>query len=121
MKSEMVKKLMELKGGKKPMSDIEKDAKLSVLKGLRSEAMGSMKDPLAKLKKVSVASDSAEGLKEGLEVAEEAIEGEEEGGIEALSAEGMEDEEYADCSAEELEQKIQKLQELKSKKLSEQV
>ena len=56
-----------MKKKKSDMSDVEKDAKKSVLGELRQTADDMMKDKLSGLKKVTVASDSPEGLEEGLE------------------------------------------------------
>lgn len=67
------KKMLEKKKG---LSDVEKDAKMNVVKDLRDSASSMMKDKLGGLKKVTVASDSKEGLEEGLDKAEELLEGE---------------------------------------------
>ena len=75
MPHEMFKRMLEKK---KPLSDVERDAKSGVLKDLRDYASGLMKERLDGLKKVTVASDSEEGLKEGLEKAEEILETKEE-------------------------------------------
>lgn len=64
----MLKKLKK-KEGKMPSH--EKDAKMSVLSHLRDMAQESMGGKLSGLKKVSVMSDSKEGLKEGLSKAQE--------------------------------------------------
>lgn len=72
MHDDMMKRF---KDKKKDMSKSEKSAKLSVLKDLSSEMAGMMGDKLKGLKKVTVASDSKEGLKEGLEKAESLLEG----------------------------------------------
>lgn len=65
-----------MKSGKK-MSPMEAKAKLSTLKSLMKEMDGMMLDGMknAKGMKVSVMSDSPEGLKEGLEKAEDIVEG----------------------------------------------
>lgn len=67
----MEKMLAKKKGGAEEMSGVEKDAKMGVVKAMRDMASNAMNDKLAGLKKVSVASDSSEGLKEGLKKAEE--------------------------------------------------
>ncbi len=65
-------KLMAKKKGK-PMDDLERQAKMNVVKELGCSAADAMKGRLAGLKKVTVASDSKEGLAKGLEKAEEMI------------------------------------------------
>lgn len=70
----MNEKLMKLMKGKKHgLSDTEKRAKMDVVKDLRSTAAEAMKDRIGGLKKVSVASDSEEGLKHGLDKAKEIL------------------------------------------------
>lgn len=143
-------KKMEKKG--KKLSPIEKEAKMGVLKDLSSQAGNLLKDKLKGLKKVTVASDSKEGLGKGLEMAEKLIgktagpegrdpekmveEAEEERGedLDKDNEEGESAEHKAnvfgtdegdddmadmeDCSPEELEEKIQKLQAMKQEKLA---
>jgi hypothetical protein len=68
-------KINALRGKKKEMSPMEKEAKLGIMKdiqGMASKAMGSKLDGL---KKVTVASDSKEGVSHGLEKAKDLIEG----------------------------------------------
>lgn len=67
-------KLMEKKDGKE-MSPMYKDAKMSMLKALRDEMSGMMKDDLQGhgMKKVEVASNSPEGLAHGLDKAKELL------------------------------------------------
>lgn len=92
------KKMMMKKAKEgKFLSDSDKEAKmdiLSELKELASDAMGS------DLKKVTVAADSAEGLKAGLEKAKEVVEKKEE--ADETECE-MEDEEGYDQEMEEPE------------------
>lgn len=61
--------------GKKGMSDNEKNAKMDVVSHLRDMAAGAMKNKMSSkgMHKVSVASDSSEGLKHGLEKAKEIV------------------------------------------------
>lgn len=59
--------------GKKDMPDHEKQAKMDVVKHLRDMASGAMKDKMGSLHKVSVASDSAEGLQHGLQKAQQVV------------------------------------------------
>jgi hypothetical protein len=124
-------KLMEKKKKDKPMSDVAKDAKTSVLKDLQSMAAGAMKDGLkGGLKKVSVMSDSPEGLKKGLEKAEDMVEGgmgeidEKDADMDLADAEEalpihangeIEDDDMEDCSEEELDAKLEKLMAMKKK------
>lgn len=98
--NKMLEKLMEKK--KKEGSEMEpmyKDSKMSMLKALRDEMSGLMKGELAgdKMHEVQVASDSPEGLKEGLEKAEDVVEG-----VEAAMPESEEKEEDASLSDEEM-------------------
>lgn len=60
----------------KKMSPIEQKASSKVLSDLRSHAQSMMSDKMKNLKKVTVASDSKEGLKKGLNKAEEILEDE---------------------------------------------
>lgn len=56
------------------MDSLEKEAKMSVLKKLKDSAASKMSGALKGVKKVSVMSDSAEGLKKGLDMAEDVVE-----------------------------------------------
>lgn len=68
----MLEKMMEKKKqGGKVLSPTEMKAKLGVVEDLKKMAEDAMKDQ--GLKKVSVASDSPEGLKEGLEMAKDKV------------------------------------------------
>lgn len=67
-------KMFEKKKGSK-MSDTEMGAKKSVLESLRDEMSKAMGDKLSGLKKVTVASDSKEGLQNGLSTAKNMVEG----------------------------------------------
>lgn len=105
-------KMLQKRKGHKEMSDTEMEAKKSVIEHMRDMAAGMMGDNLKSLKKVTVASDSEEGLKKGLEKAEDIIdqkmddEGEDEEEMEADSEE---------MSEEELNAKLEKLMALKEK------
>ncbi len=57
----------------KKLNEIEKKAGSKVLDELRKHAQSMMSGKMKGLKKVTVASDSAEGLKKGLNVAEEIV------------------------------------------------
>ena len=121
-----VEKMLEKKG--KKLSPIEGKAKKDVLSGLSDEMGGKLGERLSGLKKVSVAAPSKEGLEEGLDKAKELLgdmpeeESEDDGEHEMPSGEMMKDEDmaqYADCSAEELQAKINMLMKLKEEKLEE--
>lgn len=124
----MLDKLMKLKKKGSEMSDVEKDAKMSVMKDLRDRAASSLGEKLKGMKKVSVASDSEAGLKEGLDKAKEIMEGKEDMDEEEMSPAGAEaegskaDEVLAKCedmSSDEIEMMISKLEALKEAKQSE--
>lgn len=66
---------------KRDMSPVEKHAKMSVLKDLKSAASEAAGDRLGHLKKVSVMSNSPEGLEEGLDKAKEMAPGMHDGGL----------------------------------------
>lgn len=71
--NDMMKKLLDSKKQKGMLSDDEASAKMSVLKNLRGKSDASAADRLKGMKKVSVMSDSEEGLEQGLEKAKEII------------------------------------------------
>lgn len=71
MQDKVMKMLMSKKKEGKTLSDSDKKAKLSALQGMRGMAHQMMGDKLKNLKKVTVASDSKEGLKAGLHKAED--------------------------------------------------
>jgi len=122
---------------KKKLSPVAQKAKLTALKEAHKMASDMMKEDLSGLKKVTVASDSAKGLKEGLEKAEELVggaekkdcskcpgcpecEGEQESeDSEQESSEYEQSEDNQEASEpmdiDELEQKIQELMKLKEK------
>jgi hypothetical protein len=107
------KLLMKKKKEGREMSPEEQSAKMNVLKDLKSQMSKHMADGI---KKVTVASDSPEGLKEGLEKAEDLVESKlspESPDME--DSEDSEDEEEMVASPEEIDAKIQKLMELKKK------
>jgi hypothetical protein len=104
---------------KKGMSDSEKKAKLAALKEAHGMASGMMKEGLDGAKKVSVMADSKEGLKKGLDVAEQVI-GEDLGEDEADhdredTESALEDAQdgAAPMSEDEIDAKIKELLELK--------
>lgn len=118
------------------MSPVMQKAKLEALNGAKDFAESELRKSLGGLKKVTVASDSKEGLKEGLEKAEEIVEGEEKdcsecpGCPHCMGEEESEDMEQEDSRSEdmedqqessepmdidELEAKIQELMKMKAK------
>lgn len=131
--------MMQKMSGKKKesgMSDTEMSAKKSILSGIKEMAEKAMGGKVHGLKKVTVASDSPEGLKEGLELAKEKIseepkkESEAEEVAEEMeeSSEGevREDEskgivenmmsQMESCSPDDLEKIVQKAREIIAKK-----
>lgn len=80
-------KMKKVMAGKKEMPSHEKDAKISVVKHLRDMAMGAMKDKMGAKHQVSVASNSPQGLQEGLDMAQK-VTGQE-GSPDDSSAPGM--------------------------------
>lgn len=131
MNKEKLMQKLEKKG--KKLKPLEQKAKLDVIKELSSQAGEALGDKLKGLKKVTVASDSKEGLKAGLEKAEDILEKhdrespvekmEEEMGAdldhdgeEGESEEHKESVMGGEMSPEEIEAKIQELMALKKKK-----
>ncbi len=133
----MMDKLARLIEKKKirPLDEDEKDAKLGVLGDLRDLAKGSMGDKIKGLKEVKVASDSKEGLRRGLDKAEEIMdqdpemhdedapvskaseeESDEHESEESPEQEMEEHKPFDEMSEEELDQKLQELMELKKRK-----
>lgn len=114
---DLFKKMMEKKKGSK-MDDLEKDSKMKAVCAMKEMAEQAMSEKLGGLKKVTVASDSEEGLKEGLEKAEDVVEDKlalsEEPDMEDDDDLEEEDEDLA-LSADDLDAKIQKLLALKEK------
>lgn len=112
---EMLKKIMARKKAEK-MDPEYKSAKMGVLKDLHGEMSKLIGDDLKGMKKVTVASPSDEGLKMGLEKAEELMEGKEESEEAEESEEGEgEESEEMEMTPEEIEKKIAKLEALKAK------
>lgn len=67
-------RILRLKKGKEEgMDDLEKTAKMDILEQLRKAASEEMGDKLKNYRKVTVASDDAEGLEAGLEKAKEML------------------------------------------------
>jgi hypothetical protein len=100
------------KKDKKEMNPAEKKAKLKALGAANGMASDMLKDHLQGLKKVTVASDSKEGLKEGLKKAEDIVgkksdspfDNSEDDSAEHEDAESGSEEEYEDASDDILAQ-----------------
>lgn len=109
-----MKELKELLGPKKKIDPTEKEAKLAAIKGMRKMAGDMMADDMKSMKKVTVAAPDAEGLKEGLEKAEDVVEQmpgmEESEDMEEMADEEMEMPE----SLEEIDAMMKKLAEKKA-------
>jgi hypothetical protein len=109
----------------KKLSEIEKKASTKVLGDLREHMKGIMGEKMAGLKKVTVASNTKEGLKKGLSTAEEVLEAKDKKPVESAEeelSESPEIEESEDESAEEheltaseIDEKIKELLALKEK------
>lgn len=120
----MLMKLMALKKDRAPMSEPEKDGKLAALARLSGGAQDAMGEKLGGLKKVTVASNTPEGLQVGLKKAEDIATDPTDG----LTAEMGEDPESAEeeaaepepcdehSSLEEINAELDRLTALKSEK-----
>lgn len=129
----MAMKMMEkiVKKGKPIKSDVEKEALEGLFGDLRDSARGAMKGGLDKVGKVKavVSADNKEDLKKGLEKAKEVVEQTpemESAEDEVESSDEIESEDSSceevvelaqDKSPEEIEEMIQKLQDLKKSKI----
>jgi hypothetical protein len=123
-------KLLENKAKtQKPMSGPEKSAKLRAVQDMRKMASDEMAMPLKNLKKVTVASNTPEGVQTGLEKAKEMLEGGSEETSESqheammegdeMGEHSLEEKDPEEMSPEELEMKIAELEKLLSvKKMS---
>lgn len=118
--NDMFKKMIAKKKAEgKGLSDVQKKAKMSVVGGMKKMASEAINDRLGGLKKVTVASDSPEGLAEGLDKAEDIIEGEDAGGMPAPMLAEEEHDEEMPSTPEEIDAKIAELQALKAQMKSE--
>jgi hypothetical protein len=112
-----MKNLMELISAKgKPVKDNELKAKMDVLKELKSMAMDAMGKKLDGAKKVEVAADSKEGLKAGLEKAQEMLGSEEKDEESEEESPEKEKEELASGEEESEDDLDKKIEELMAKK-----
>lgn len=106
----LLKKMMSKKKDCK-MNDAEKAAKLKAITGMKDMAEEAMSEGLSGLKKVTVAADSEEGLKEGLKKAEEVV-----ADVDDLDEDEAEDsDEELALSEDEIDEKIKELMALKEK------
>jgi hypothetical protein len=115
----MMKEFNDLLKKGKPLSAEEAKAKASSLKDLMGQIRSGLGKDIAGLKKVTVAADSKEGLKEGLEKAESLL-GDEDESEESDEKLAEDKEESSETPAKSEEEKIadleKQLQELKDKK-----
>lgn len=107
--NKLLNRLMEKKG-KSDMSDEYVGTKRDTLKELIGQMSDMMSEPLKGLKKVTVASDSPEGLEKGLDKAQELL-GDDE--MPESEEETKEESEPSEMSVEDIEAKIQELMEKK--------
>lgn len=118
MNEKMMKLLEKKKKSGMGMSDAEKDAKMSVIKDMQDMAKNAMGDKLSGLKKVTVTSDSPEGLQKGLEKAKEILPKDDESSDEEESSHDAMDElensgeEKMESSEDELHEIAQELDHL---------
>lgn len=122
MNDKFLKLLEKKRGESKSMRPLEKDAKMRAVHQMRKMASDEMVEPLKGLKKVTVASDSSEGLKTGLDKAEDLIESKmsempDEEEVMDSAKEEMGEEELQ--SPEEIDAKIKELEALKAQMLAE--
>ena len=116
MFDKMIKEL-KAKKGMKELSPMEKEVKMDLTKEMGGVAKDALRNQVKGLKKVTVASDSPEGLEEGLDKAKEIVESKEDESMEDESLEEPEMEESMDLS--KIDEMIAKLEELKKKKMME--
>lgn len=73
MEEKMLLKMKKMMGDMSTLSDVEKEAKMRVMQALRDDMSDLLKGKLKGLKKITVASNTEEGLKKGLQKAEEIL------------------------------------------------
>lgn len=71
-------KLMKMLGKKRDLPEVEKHAKMDVVRDLRNSAAAEMGHKLGSLHKATVMSDSPEGLEKGLDKAKQVVSADEE-------------------------------------------
>lgn len=97
-------KMLEKKSkGEKPLSDMEKEAKMSVIDEMRKMADDQMGGKLDGLKKVTVAANSKPGLAEGLDKAKQILGHGEEGSDDEEASESPEMEQAEEETHEDLD------------------
>lgn len=105
----MIDELKKALGPKKAINPMEKEAKLDALKAMKKAAGGVIADEFKNMQKVTVAAPDAEGLKMGLEKAEDVVEQTQE----MDSEEGEDSEMELPETPEEIDALMQKLMEKK--------
>ena len=105
----MIDELKKALGPKKAINPMEKEAKLDALKAMKKAAGGVMADEFKNMQKVTVAAPDSEGLKAGLEKAEDVVDKAED----MKSEEGEDSEMEIPESVEEIDALMQKLMEKK--------
>lgn len=110
-----MKELKDLLGPKKKIDPMEKEAKLSAIKGMRKMAGDMMADDMKSMKKVTVAAPDEESLEAGLEKAKELV-GDMPEGMESENEEMSHADQVLEevTSPEEIDQLMAKLAEKKA-------
>lgn len=105
--------MRKMLGRKKEADPMQKEAKLSALKGLRDEMSDMMRGDLSdKMNKVTVAAKDKEGLAHGLDKAKELLEGSpEEEASESPEMERMEEESGEDSDSDDASESKDKMTE----------
>lgn len=105
-----------MKDGMMDKDSMHKEAKMQILEELRDMAMKMMGEKLspedAKMQEVTVMAQDPEGLKEGLEMAEDVLPEKE-----SLSDMAEMESEDEDMDLDEIEEQIRELEELRRKKM----
>ena len=109
-----MKNLMKKGKEEKKLSEVSQEAKMHVLKAISEKAGSDMGDTLSK--KVVVKADTTEGLKKGLEVAEDKLDEVSEEEMGEIEEEAQEDNEEVDDIESEIEELEKQLEELKSQR-----
>jgi len=112
MMKEFMKMMKDKQGNMEDMSSTKRDAKSKVLQELRDLMKGVSGENIKNLKKVTVASDSPEGIKAGLEKAGEMMEPSDEEPTQMSSDDSESEEEsneYEQMGKEELVAELEKI------------
>lgn len=102
---------------KKPVDGDKLKAKAKVMKELSDLLSEDMGNDIKGLKKVTIASNSKEGLEEGIDKAKELLDAKKEDSSEEMEEECSEDEQSEESMDEEIKKLEEKLLSLKSKKV----